>query len=159
MLSSDVSSEPWSDPFRDRLGRLAAGRVSDREKPMAVPNDWGIFMAEEPLETLGLEQSEGRRSEKILYVRTRLSKVSQMMFGLCSLRRTFTLIGSHSHISFTNWFFYPLKGYFGSVGPQDMDKLHFLIRLWLRNVLYDDKSISLISQKENFSQKIIGLHY
>ena len=31
---------------------------------MAEPNDWGIFMAEEPLVTLGLEQSEGRRSEE-----------------------------------------------------------------------------------------------
>lgn len=61
MLSSAVSGGPRSEPLRDRLGRLAAGRLSDREKPMAEPNDWGIFMAEEPLVTLGLEQSEERR--------------------------------------------------------------------------------------------------
>ena len=71
MLSSAVSRGPRSEPFRDRLGRLAAGRVSDREKPMTVPNDWGIFMAEEPLVTLGLEQSEGRRY-KGFRVKTRL---------------------------------------------------------------------------------------
>lgn len=64
MLFSALSSGLGSEPFRARFGKLAAGSVSDREKPMAVPNDWGIFMADEPLVMLGLEQSTGKRSEE-----------------------------------------------------------------------------------------------
>ena len=44
----------------EKLGRWEAGRVSDREKPIAVPKDWGMLRDEalgESLETLGLEQS------------------------------------------------------------------------------------------------------
>ena len=30
----------------EKLGRWEARRVSDREKPIAVPKDWGIFRDE-----------------------------------------------------------------------------------------------------------------
>ena len=47
--------------FRDRAGRSATGSVSDREKPTAMPKDWGMFRAELgdawSRDKLGLEQS------------------------------------------------------------------------------------------------------
>lgn len=58
MLSSELCR--WLS-LCDRLGRAATDSVSDREKPIAAPKDWGMFM-EEPdcawsFDKLDLEQS------------------------------------------------------------------------------------------------------
>lgn len=58
MLSSEVCR--WL-LFWDRLGRAAINSVSDKEKPIAVPKDWGMFIEELgcawSFNKLGLEQS------------------------------------------------------------------------------------------------------
>lgn len=64
MLSSDVCR--WL-AFCDRPGRSATDSVSDKEKPIAVPKDWGMFSDELgdawSLDRLGLEQSSEEKED------------------------------------------------------------------------------------------------
>lgn len=63
-----LSSEVWRWlAFWDRPGRDAISSVSDREKPIAVPKDCGMFMEElscaRSFDKLGLEQSVQERTK------------------------------------------------------------------------------------------------